>query len=120
VPDVFAGLPVSDLDAARAWYERLTGAPPFMQPNDDEYVWQLEEHSWIYVVRDAQRAGNGLLTVLVDDLDDQIAELAERGLTTDPTETMGNGVRTAEIRDPAGNLIKFGQPPTQSQEGASP
>lgn len=113
MPDVFAGIPVTDLDTARAWYERLTGEPPFMQPNDDEYVWRLEEHSWIYVVRDAERAGNALLTVIVDDLDAQVAGLAERGLTTLPIETMDNGVRTAEIRDPAGNLIKFGQPPEQ-------
>jgi catechol 2,3-dioxygenase-like lactoylglutathione lyase family enzyme len=113
VPEVFAGLPVTDLGAARAWYERLTGEPPFMQPNDDEYVWRLEEHAWIYVVRDAQRAGHGLLTVIVDDLDAQLAGLAERGLTTDPVETMRNGVRKAEIRDPDGNRITYGQTPKE-------
>jgi catechol 2,3-dioxygenase-like lactoylglutathione lyase family enzyme len=55
--------------------------------------------------------------MIVDDLDAQLAALAERGLTTDPVETMDNGVRTAEIRDADGNLIKFGQPP---EEEATP
>jgi catechol 2,3-dioxygenase-like lactoylglutathione lyase family enzyme len=117
VPEVFAGLPVADHAAARPWYERLFGGPPFMRPHDTESVWRLEEHAWVYVVQDADRAGRGLLTVLVDDLDAQVAGLAERGLTTDPIETMGNGVRTAEIRDPDGNLIKFVQPP---EEEATP
>ena len=48
---------------------------------------------------------------MVDDLDAQLAGLADRGLATDPVETMGNGTRTAEIRDPDGNLIKFGEAP---------
>ena len=116
MPEVFAGLPVRDHAAAEPWYERLFGGPPFMRPHDTESVWRLEEHAWVYVVQDAERAGRGLLTVLVDDLDAQVAGLAERGLTTDPIETMGNGVRTAEIRDPDGNLIKFGQPPEEETE----
>ena len=115
--EVFAGLPVTDHAAAEPWYERLFGEPPFMRPHDTESAWQLEEHAWVYVVQDAGRAGHGLLTVLVDDLDAQLAGLAERGLTTDPVETMDNGVRTAEIRDPDGNLLKFGQPP---EEEATP
>jgi catechol 2,3-dioxygenase-like lactoylglutathione lyase family enzyme len=110
MPEVFAGLPVTDHAAAAGWYEQLFGEPPFMRPHDTESVWRLEEHAWVYVVEDAERAGHGLLTVMIDDLDAQVAALAQRGLTTDPIETMDNGVRTAEIRDPDGNLVKFGQP----------
>jgi catechol 2,3-dioxygenase-like lactoylglutathione lyase family enzyme len=109
--EVFAGLPVADHAAAAPWYERLFGEPPFMRPHDHESVWRLEEHAWVYVVEDPERAGHGLLTLLVDDLDAQVAALAERGLATDPIHTMDNGVRTAEIRDPDGNLLKFGESP---------
>jgi catechol 2,3-dioxygenase-like lactoylglutathione lyase family enzyme len=113
MPEVFAGLPVTDHAAAAPWYEQLFGEPPFMRPHDTESVWRLEEHAWVYVVEDAGRAGHGLLTVMVDDLDAQLAGLAERRLAIDPVETMDNGVRTAEIRDPDGNLVKFGQPPEE-------
>jgi catechol 2,3-dioxygenase-like lactoylglutathione lyase family enzyme len=109
--EVFAGLPVADHAAAAPWYERLFGEPPFMRPHDHESVWRLEEHAWVYIVEDPERAGHGLLTLLVDDLDAQVAALAERGLATDPIHTMDNGVRTAEIRDPDGNLLKFGESP---------
>jgi predicted enzyme related to lactoylglutathione lyase len=66
----------------------------------------------------AARAGRALLTVIVDDLDAQVAQLAERGLATDPIDTVPGVVRKAEIRDPDGNRITFGQPVTQPQEEA--
>ena len=118
--DVFAGLPVADHAAARAWYERLLGRPPDMEPHGRESVWRLAEQAWIYVVEDAERAGRGLLTVIVDDLVAQIAELAERGVTTDPIESIPGKARTAEIRDPDGNRIMFGQPMTQPEEEPEP
>ena len=112
MPDIlFAGVPVADLEAARAWYERLLGRAPDMVPNETEVVWQLAEAGWIYVVADAERAGRALLTVIVDDLDGLLAGLCERGLAAGPVETLGTGVRRAEIADPEGNRIAFGEVP---------
>jgi predicted enzyme related to lactoylglutathione lyase len=107
--ELFAGIPVTRLDRAFEFYEHLVGSPPDFFPNDNEAVWRLGP-AWIYVVGDAERAGNGLLTVLVDDLDRQVAELAERGLKTGPIETVPDTVRTAAITDPDGNRTTFGQP----------
>jgi catechol 2,3-dioxygenase-like lactoylglutathione lyase family enzyme len=108
--EVFAGLPVADHAAARGWYERLVGRPPDMEPHATESVWKLAGSAWIYVVEDAERAGRGLLTVIVDDLDAQLAGLAERGVETGPVETIGDGMRGTRIRDPDGNRITFGSP----------
>lgn len=110
IDHVFAGVPVADYAAARAWWERLVGRPPDLIPNDNEAAWQLTETGWIYVVGDAGRAGQALLTILVDDLDTHVAELAERGLATEAIDTVPGVVRTAEITDPDGNRITFGQP----------
>jgi hypothetical protein len=41
ITDVFAGLPVVDSRAVQPWYERLTGRPPDLVPNDNEVAWQL-------------------------------------------------------------------------------
>jgi predicted enzyme related to lactoylglutathione lyase len=108
VTHVFAGLAVADYDRARPWYERLFGRPPDRVPHDAEAVWQLAEAALVYVVRDASRAGSGLLTLIVDDLDLQLAELAGRGLVADVEELPGVG-RTAAIADPEGNRITFAQ-----------
>ncbi|HEY4429287.1 MAG TPA: hypothetical protein VGN08_13885 [Solirubrobacteraceae bacterium] len=34
ITHLFAGISVADRDAAAAWYERLTGRPPDLIPND--------------------------------------------------------------------------------------
>lgn len=108
---VFAGIHVADLDAARAWYERFTGRPPDLIPNEDEAAWQFTETGWIYLVRDAGRAGMATVTLLLDDLDDRLAALSKRAIAIGETETFTNGVRKVVVTDPEGNTIAFGEVP---------
>jgi hypothetical protein len=51
------------------------------------------------------------VTVLVEDLDAQITEIAARGLAPDERVTYSNGVRKAVFRDPDGNEVGFGGEP---------
>ena len=114
IADFFAGIPVADLEAASPWYERLWGGPPPFIPEPGEAVWQISEHTWVYVVTDAKRAGNGIITLLVDDLDAQIAALTERGIDVGPVQELGPSVPGIVITDADGNRITFGQPPAES------
>jgi hypothetical protein len=109
--DFFAGIAVADFRSMLPWYERLFGKPPDFFPHESEAVWRVTEHAWVYVVADAERAGRALLTILVEDLDDQVAQLAERGLEPTNRETYSNGVRKVIYRDPDGNEIGFGGVP---------
>lgn len=107
---LFAGVPVARLEPARAWYERFVGRPPDMVPNEREVVWRLTEGGSIYVVADESRAGRGLLTLMVEDLEAEVAALAARGIATGEVETApGKYVRTV-VEDPDGNRIQVGQP----------
>ncbi len=106
---VFAGIPVADLDAGLEWWERLLGRPPDMYPNDDEACWQVTDSGWIYVVRDAERAGMALVTVLLDDLRGFLAGVEERGIAVGEIGEKP-GVLVTTIVDPEGNSIQFGQP----------
>ena len=111
ITEVFAGIPVADYPSARAWYERLIGRPPAFLPHETEAVWNLlGPAGWIYVVLDPARAGNALITLLVDDLEAHIAELAGRGIAAAEIETIPGAVKTAAVTDPDGNRITFGQP----------
>ena len=65
------------------------------------------------VVADPVRAGNALLTVLVDDLDARIAELTGRGIATGEVEAV-NGMRRTVVRDPDGNTITYPAPANDS------
>lgn len=109
--DLYAGIPVNDYAAALAWYERLLGSPPSFFPHDTEAVWELAEHRSVFIVQGPEHAGHAMHTIIVDDLDTLMAEIAQRGLEPAKRETYSNGVRKTTYVDPDGNEIGFGGVP---------
>ena len=109
--DLFAGIPVSGYNAAVDWYSRLFGSQPTFVPNDNEAVWELAEHRFIYIDAHAQRAGPARHTVFVDDLDARVSQIASRGIEPVDQETYSNGVRKVTYRDRDGNEVGFGGGP---------
>ena len=108
---VFAGLPVADFDAAIDFYERFFGRPADLVPKEGDSAWQLAGPGWVYVVHDAERAGRGLLTILVDDLERarrRARRPRHRGRRdrADPGHVLARTV----VTDPEGNTIQLGQP----------
>ncbi len=79
----FAGLPVDDYAASYDWYVRLLGRPADVFPHASEAVWRLNLGCSIYVVQNSQRAGGGLVTLALDDLDAHETHLREAGLAFD-------------------------------------
>ncbi len=106
--DLFAGIPVTGYAAALPWYERFFGGPPSFLPNDTEAVWEVAEHRYIYIVQEPERAGNALVLSFVDDLDDRVAKITQRGIEPAERETYDNGVTKVIYRDADGNEISFG------------
>ena len=106
VVGLFAGIRVRELASARAWYERLLGEPSFF-PNATEVVWILADDRSVYIQEDPDRAGDALVTVIVDDLDGRVAEISGRGLEPTDRQTYANGVRKATYRDDDGNEVGF-------------
>jgi predicted enzyme related to lactoylglutathione lyase len=112
VPDfqvLFAGVSVSDLGAAVGWYSRLFGRSPDIEVNTNEVMWHLTEAGWLYVIVNRQRAGGGLVTLSVPDLDQAVGDIAGRGVTIGAIEPVGAAGRKASVSDPDGNLLSFVQ-----------
>ena len=107
---VFAGLPVADFDAAIEFYERFFGRAADLVPKEGDSAWQLAGPAWVYVVLDRERAGRGLLTILVDDLEAHVAELAGRGIEAGGIERIPGVLARTVVTDPEGNSIQLGQP----------
>lgn len=105
---LFCGICVSDYDAAAEWYVRLLGAEPSFIPNDIEAVWDLADDRSIYIVVRPEGAGHSVVAIFVDDLDERVAGIAERGIEPTRQETYDNGVRKVVYRDPDGNEVGFG------------
>jgi hypothetical protein len=98
---------------ALRWYERLLGSEPAFLPNATEAVWELAEHRYLYIEELPERAGHGLHTVFVDELDERVESISARGIEPASRETYGNGVRKVIYRDPDGNEIGFGGAPLE-------
>jgi predicted enzyme related to lactoylglutathione lyase len=111
--DLFAGIAVTDHDAAVPWYEQLLGEPCSFRAHDRESVWILAEHRALYVVQHPGRAGHGLVTLMVEELDPFLAAAGARGVVPTEVEDYGNGVRKALFHDPDGNEVGVGEAPAQ-------
>lgn len=109
--DLYAGIPVTDYEISRSWYERLLGGPPTFAATPTEAVWELAEHRSVFIEERPEHAGHALHTIFVEDLDALVAEIAARGLDPTVQETHSNGVRKATYHDPDGNEIGFGGAP---------
>jgi 2-dehydropantoate 2-reductase len=109
IEHVMAGVAVSDYQRSLPWYRRLFGRPADVAVAEEESMWRLSDTAWLYVVGDPERSGASLVTILVDDLDEQVAELERRGIAAGPVETVPGSHRKTLVTDPDGNRIQFGQ-----------
>ncbi len=112
VTQLLAELAVADHEPAVSWYARLLGRPADTRPMDGLAEWHFPGTGDLQVFCDPERAGRGLLTLIVDGLDEQVAGLAERGI--EPTArgaATSLGVPFVTVTDPDGNAITLVQQP---------
>jgi predicted enzyme related to lactoylglutathione lyase len=109
--DFYVGIPVKQYAAALVWYELFLGAPPTMIASDSEAVWDVADHRSLYISHSPEHAGHVMFSLFVDDLDERVSRIAERGLEPAVREVYPDGVRKMIYRDPDGNEIGLGQIP---------
>lgn len=102
---LLAVLPVSEIDTAARWYEKLIGRPPDNNPMPVLVEWQVLPNAWLQVTVDPQRAGTGLFNLAVDDLDGHTAELRAKGIEAGDVQQVNKGVAISTLHDPDGNTI---------------
>lgn len=109
ITNALAGIAVEDLADALDFYERLFGRQPDARPKSDVAEWKLPGGGWVQVATDADRAGASLLTLVVDDIADELGRLNLLGLNP-VAKSVGDFFKTAKFRDPEGNQIVLSQP----------
>jgi len=119
---VEATIAVSDLDAARRFYEEQLGLTP-SEVEDQAVRYPCADGTRIFIYLAPDNAGKSPATLagwFVDDLDATMQELASRGVTFERYDQPGlrtdeNGVfdggdfRAAWIADPDGNTMAISQ-----------
>ena len=114
ITNLFAGVPVTHLDASIDWYTRFFGRPPDLRAGD-EILWDLNEHATLFIEPNAAQAGSGRITLGVTGLDALLDRLTAAGIEHEQIETYSNGVRHVKIPDPDANAIAFAEiPPTET------
>jgi glyoxylase I family protein len=108
ITNVLAALPVQDFDAAVRWFGELVGSGPTTRPMEGLAEWRFPAGGWVQVFVDAERAGKGALTVVVDDIEACRRDLAAKGVAIDSSGD-GETTRITLITDPDGNRIVFAQ-----------
>lgn len=116
ITNLYAGVPVSDLDAGIDWYTRFFGRPPDMRAGD-EVLWDIDDHATLFIEPNTAHAGAGRITLGVTGLDALLERLAAAGIAYEPIETYLNGVRHVTIPDPDGNVIAFAEAPSTAVTG---
>jgi catechol 2,3-dioxygenase-like lactoylglutathione lyase family enzyme len=110
---LYAGVPVTDLDASIEWYTRFFGGPPTFRAGN-EVLWEVEESATLFIEPDAALAGSGRITLTVTELDSRLQRLAEQGIEHEEIETYANGVRHVDVPDPDRNRIAFAELPAET------
>jgi glyoxylase I family protein len=102
---LFAGIPVSDFEAARAWYERFFDRPPDIIAHEQEVMWRVTEGGWLYILYDANQAGKSIVAMAVTNIENATSALEARGVRTGPITPEGDAGRKSVVLDPDGNSI---------------
>ena len=106
--NALASVAVRDLSAAIKWYEAIFRKAP-SQPMPEVAEWKFERGGWLQVYQAPERAGSGSFTLIVSNLEEEVARLTELNInTSDRTST--EKVKTLMITDPDGNHVAFAEP----------
>ena len=117
---VFASIPVRDLAAAAGWYAQLFGRDPDARPAPGIAEYYLAEdrapeRGTLQLREDAARAGGGLVTINVADIESAASSLESLGVPFEtqqfpiPAETV-SAVTVGTFEDPDGNAVTIVQP----------
>ncbi|CRZ14219.1 VOC family protein [Mycolicibacterium neworleansense] len=107
IKDVAAVIATSGFAVAKAWYSRLLGREPDLEPVIGVAEWQLTATAWLQVVTDPARAGRSAVRFGVDDLDSTVARLHEDGVPTGKPQVIADMVAVIDVTDPDGNEVSF-------------
>ena len=123
---VFASLPASDLDRAKAWYERTMGMTPTVSDAQGSLFYMLEDSG--FMIYQSQFAGTNQATaagIAVKDFDAAVAKLRSAGVqfedvdlgegmaTVDGVLTSPDGNRIAWFKDSEGNILGLSTDPRE-------
>jgi glyoxylase I family protein len=109
IDSVLAGITVNDFVSALTWYERLLGRPADAAPMEGLAEWHFSEYGGIQLIHDQDRARSSYVTLLVPNLNDQLAALRAASIPVGPTQGTPGLAKVVTVTDAEGNRIIFAE-----------
>lgn len=110
VMGVFAAVYVAEMGRSIDWYTRLIGRAPDHRPMPTLVQWVNVAGAGVQLFLDADRAGQGVMTLVTPDLDAAGALLAARNIALGDIHR-GDFGGVAGLNDPDGNRVTLAEPP---------
>ena len=117
IRNAIAIIPVSDLDAALPWYEKLIGRGPDHSETKERIEWLFEQGGRLQLghvpaasaaISSARESPRESLRLAVGDLDFERRRLEQSGIAVGPVSA-GEGGKFVVIHDPEGNAISLAE-----------
>ncbi|MGX7201339.1 glyoxalase [Enterococcus plantarum] len=107
VKSVTVGLPVSNLEEAASWYEKLLMSDEKISPVEGIIEYQIGS-VWLQLYEEKINVSENGLRFEVEDLDTEFERLKTLGVITDEViEDVPGVLRYVDFSDPDGNKLSF-------------
>ncbi len=106
---IYAQLSCSDLGRSVVWFTNVFARQPDAQPMSGLVEWHHGTQAGFQLFEDAEHAGKGTLTLMVDDITGERERLMAGGIQANRIEA-ADYTTIMRLRDPDGNLVVLAQP----------
>src|SRR5919108_257163 len=103
VTSTTVGIPVSDVETTRRWYERIFELEPDVEPAEGIYEYELSPGSWLQLFQGASGSSEHIFRLGVEDVDGERDRLLRLGVSVHEIERIEGVIAFCEFADPVGN-----------------
>jgi predicted enzyme related to lactoylglutathione lyase len=112
IQGLYAAVFVKDIASSSAFYSRLLGRQPDDKPMDTLVQWRGFGNAGIQLFRDPSKAGRGVMTLVVPDLEATKSLLDAQDIDLGQVQ-QGDFGKIAHLADPDGNVVTLAEPPSR-------
>ena len=108
VKDIITAIPVSDPERSKAWYTKLFGKAPDLEPFLGNIEFKLGS-AWVQISKGTVKPSNWNLQIEVQDLAKEHRRLRDNGIATPNISTSPGVITWFDVNDPDGNRMRWFQ-----------
>ena len=112
---LYAAMVVTDIEASGAFYSKLLSREPDDRPMDTLVQWRGFSNAGIQLFKDAAKAGNSVMTIVVSDIEETKLSLKNQGIVLGEIQ-QGVFGKIGQLSDLDGNGITFTEPPKNAAQ----